>query len=186
MGIGRRLKRLIQKKEMSLKELSALSGVPVNTLYTITQRDPDTARIETLEKISKALNCTIADLIVDHDFNETKIVFHDIGTVYYPWDDGESINTYFEHERTGEKSNEYIFRILYRSGYTLVSSKLDKNKKMRYHIFKKDNHIFKLSDIDLLQLNNSISNYLDFRMIDYSEIDFEKMKELINSLKQEE
>ena len=39
MGLGLKLKELLKERNMTIKELSALSGVSLNTLYSITKRD---------------------------------------------------------------------------------------------------------------------------------------------------
>lgn len=56
MGIGKNLKSLAKEKNMTLKEIAKKAGVSVNTLYTITDRDPESIRSSTLEKISEALD----------------------------------------------------------------------------------------------------------------------------------
>ena len=55
MGIGKNLKELLKEKNISIKELSELSGISVNTLYSITKRDPKVVNSETIEKIASAL-----------------------------------------------------------------------------------------------------------------------------------
>lgn len=53
MGIGKNVKALA--KGLNLIELSEKSGVPVNTIYTLTQVDPKNATTRTLDKLAKAL-----------------------------------------------------------------------------------------------------------------------------------
>ena len=71
MGIGKNLKELLKEKNLSIKELSKLSGVSVNTLYSITKRDPKAINIETVEKIASALKMDVSYLysylIIDSD-----------------------------------------------------------------------------------------------------------------------
>lgn len=55
MGIGKNVKALAKAKGLNLIELSEKSGVPVNTLYTLTQVDPKNATTRTLDKLAKAL-----------------------------------------------------------------------------------------------------------------------------------
>lgn len=63
MGFGTVLKELLAQKNMSIKELSEIAGIPLNTLYSITKRDSTNIRPETLEKIANALG-TPSDQIV--------------------------------------------------------------------------------------------------------------------------
>lgn len=55
MGIGKNVKALAKAKGLNLVELSEKSGVPVNTIYTLTQVDPKNATSRTLDKLAKAL-----------------------------------------------------------------------------------------------------------------------------------
>ena len=63
MGIGTNIKRLLAIKKMTIKELSQETGIPINTLYSITRRDSASTRTEYLGKIAKALNVGIDELI---------------------------------------------------------------------------------------------------------------------------
>lgn len=63
MGFGAVLKEILSDKNMSIKELSQMTGIPLNTLYSITKRDTVNVRQETLEKISQALNIPTDDFI---------------------------------------------------------------------------------------------------------------------------
>lgn len=55
MGIGKNVKALAKAKGLNLVGLSEKSGVPVNTIYTLTQLDPKNATSRTLDKLAKAL-----------------------------------------------------------------------------------------------------------------------------------
>ena len=63
MGIGTNLKRLLAIKKMSIKELSEKTGIPVNTLYSITRRDSGSTKTDYLKSISAALGVGIDELI---------------------------------------------------------------------------------------------------------------------------
>lgn len=63
MGFGTILKDILADKNMSIKELSEATGIPLNTLYSITKRDTINVRPETLEKISQALDIPTDELI---------------------------------------------------------------------------------------------------------------------------
>lgn len=62
MGIGKNVKALAKAKGLNLIELSEKSGVPVNTIYTLTQVDPKNATTRTLNKLAKALEVNIETL----------------------------------------------------------------------------------------------------------------------------
>lgn len=56
MGAGTRLKKILEEKDVTIKDLSLMSGVSINTLYGITKRDNDTINSNILNRISDSLN----------------------------------------------------------------------------------------------------------------------------------
>lgn len=63
MGLGARIKDLLYEKGLTIKDLSEITGIPVNTLYSITGRDDVNIRADNLEKIAKALDLSIDQLL---------------------------------------------------------------------------------------------------------------------------
>lgn len=59
MPIGENIKDLCKEKGITLKELSEKSGVPVNTIYTLTREDPINARGKTLKPLAEALGVSV-------------------------------------------------------------------------------------------------------------------------------
>lgn len=59
------LKLIRQKAELSQKELSAISGVPLRTIqqYEQGQKNINSAKAETVLKFAKALECSVEDLL---------------------------------------------------------------------------------------------------------------------------
>lgn len=55
MGVGTRLKQILNDKNVTIKELSLMSGVSINTLYGITKRDNSTIKRDILIPISDVL-----------------------------------------------------------------------------------------------------------------------------------
>lgn len=70
MGMGNHLKDILSMKGISIKELSKQTGIPVNTLYSITKRDTKNIRVENLQKIADALGFNVNTLI-SWDSNKT-------------------------------------------------------------------------------------------------------------------
>ncbi len=56
MGMGQYLKDLISENHLTIKELSNLSGISLNSLYSITKRDPETLSFGTAQRLSEILN----------------------------------------------------------------------------------------------------------------------------------
>lgn len=62
MGLGMCLKKILKEKGLTIKELSKISGVSINTLYSITKRDNNMARYDIIKKIASALDVSIEEL----------------------------------------------------------------------------------------------------------------------------
>lgn len=62
MGFGNKLKEVLKKKGITIKKLSELSGISINTLYSITKRDTQIPDREIVDKIVAALNINKSEL----------------------------------------------------------------------------------------------------------------------------
>jgi len=67
VGIGINLKNILSIRKISIKQLSEMTGIPINTLYSITKNDNKNVRSDTLQKIAAALDIKNLELI---DFAE--------------------------------------------------------------------------------------------------------------------
>lgn len=63
MGFGTNLKMILKRKGISIKELSSLTGISLNTLYSITKRDTRLPNEDIIEKISTALSIKKSELL---------------------------------------------------------------------------------------------------------------------------
>lgn len=70
MGVGIRIKRILRDKNMTIKQLSELSGVSLNTLYSITKRDSERVDEVILQHISAALGTTPNRLLPPENYWE--------------------------------------------------------------------------------------------------------------------
>lgn len=68
MGIGKNVKALAKAKGLNLVELSEKSGVPVNTIYTLTGEDPENATTRTLSRLAEALEVSELKLRTGKDY----------------------------------------------------------------------------------------------------------------------
>lgn len=71
MGFGINLKRILKEKGLTIKELAEISGVSINTLYSITKRDTEIPTPEIIDKIVNALKIKETDLLTFEDLNQT-------------------------------------------------------------------------------------------------------------------
>lgn len=60
MGVGTKIKAILKEQKKTIKQLAEESGVPVNTLYSITKRDSEEVTYPVLKKVSEALNVPIS------------------------------------------------------------------------------------------------------------------------------
>ena len=68
MGIGKNVKALAKAKGLNLVELSEKSGVPLNTIYTLTREDPKNATTRTLSRLAEALEVSELKLRTGKDY----------------------------------------------------------------------------------------------------------------------
>ena len=68
MGYGKNLKDILDKKEMTVKELAKKAGIAPTTLYSIIQRDT-AIRFDTALKISNILNIPINSICKDNPYD---------------------------------------------------------------------------------------------------------------------
>ncbi|MCB8642050.1 MULTISPECIES: helix-turn-helix domain-containing protein [unclassified Holdemanella] len=67
MGISKNIKIITGFKGMTLVELSKKSGVPINTIYTLTREDPDNATLRTIDRLAAALEVNKDSLLSGKD-----------------------------------------------------------------------------------------------------------------------
>ena len=91
MGIGKNVKALAKDRGLNLVELSEKSGVPLNTIYTLTREDPRNATMRTLDRLAEALKVDVRTL--------------QTGVFYAPEEDNRS-------ERVKEKESKLTKLIL--------------------------------------------------------------------------
>lgn len=67
MGVGTNLKEILRHKKMTIKQLSGLADIPVNTLYSITKRDSERVDKVILNRLASVLGCTVDYLLGNVD-----------------------------------------------------------------------------------------------------------------------
>jgi transcriptional regulator with XRE-family HTH domain len=72
MGIGKNVKALAKDRGLNLIELSKKSGVPLNTIYTLTGEDPRNATMRTLDRLAEALKVDVRTLQTGIEFTPEK------------------------------------------------------------------------------------------------------------------
>jgi len=78
MGYGTELKRVLKEKGITIKGLSEMTQIPLNTLYSITKRDSERVDIRTLRKITDALNVSELDLLSREELDERRRIVQPI------------------------------------------------------------------------------------------------------------
>ena len=72
MEIGKNVKALAKDRGLNLVELSEKSGVPLNTIYTLTREDPRNATMRTLDRLAEALKVDVRTLQTSIEFTPEK------------------------------------------------------------------------------------------------------------------
>lgn len=72
MEIGKNVKALAKDRGLNLVELSEKSGVPLNTIYTLTREDPRNATMRTLDRLAEALKVDVRTLQTGIEFTPEK------------------------------------------------------------------------------------------------------------------
>lgn len=110
MKTGAMLKTLLSQREMTIKQLAEKTGIPINTLYSITKRNTDNIRNVNLEKILNALEITelefyvlSADIVGDQV--EKAVADKNTGLVEKYYDEFKDIINSFEKNKDRIHSN---------------------------------------------------------------------------------
>ena len=77
IGIGTNLKRILAERKLKINELSQISGIPVNTLYSITKRDSNNISSSVLTSLATALNVSPFDLTIDTELLRSDLELFD-------------------------------------------------------------------------------------------------------------
>jgi transcriptional regulator with XRE-family HTH domain len=64
-GFGERLRKIRTEQNLTVKQLSALSGVPEKTIYRVETGEVSDPRVSSVVPIIKALNCSADEVIFD-------------------------------------------------------------------------------------------------------------------------
>ena len=59
MGIGKKVAKLMNERNLNPNKLAKISDIPAVTIYSIVRRDPKEIEKDTLAKIARALNVNV-------------------------------------------------------------------------------------------------------------------------------
>jgi len=97
LGIGSKLKAIMDSRELKASELSELTHLPAQTIYSLISRDSNKVSIDALITICKALNLSVEDF---YTCNLTKSSEkHSDGTVLLSDHEKEVITAYRSAEK---------------------------------------------------------------------------------------
>lgn len=140
----------------SIRKLSIMANVPYSTLYSIINRDSAGADSETINRIAKALNVTVADILLDID-EMADILSKNITN--------ESIQEIAEKLKSGtERMNAFLTSIR-AVGYDLVVEK-NENGEDGYIFARKDKTWeHRMSEQDLIAMLHESLGYTEYLCI---------------------
>lgn len=141
---------------MSIRRLSIMANIPYSTLYSIISRDSAGADSETINRIAKALNVSVADILLD---------IEEMGNILCKTKTDESIQEISDKLRSGaERMNAFITSIR-AVGYDLVIEK-GSNAEDIYTFKKYDNTWrHRISQQDLVSMLHESLGYTEYLCI---------------------
>lgn len=150
MGIGKNINDQIEKKGITVAQLSRETGIAATTVYSIIQRDSDSVAVNTLQKIAEALGVEIWDLIgVDRETaRQNKNSLEEFADLYaddeerkehefqkevYEQEEKDMVDYYYSSivpvlKNLGYKSNYFV----YNSEHSIILEKGGKEWEMAY------------------------------------------------------
>ena len=171
MNIGKVIKEELNRKNMRVSELSKITNIPAQTLYAIIKRNSTRIKIDTIQKISNALEIPITTFFDNSPLN----IISD-----------ELVNNFKEHCGNVLNSEEIklllscercIEILILGLGNDLI---YDDNDNIYYLI--KDNKAYKLDYDDIERIQAKIFSYLKYLLFEL--IEDKELEEIeINNLK---
>lgn len=171
MGFGYKLKDVLREKKMTVKELSKITGISLNTLYSITKRDTSIPNDEIIQKISSALNIQESDLL-DYS-NQVKLTRNSLGLAKN-WADKSIIpgNKVIDINVENMKQYPECFEILQNSVLEMAFApdaiahyEFDSSTGERLDADTLKNRIINLSDSDKVALYNEVVESMELNTI---------------------
>lgn len=156
MGIGNRIKELCNMQGLSIRKLSIMANVPYSTLYSIIKRDSAGADGDTINRIAKALNVTVADILLD--VNEMIDILSQSIT-------NESVQQIEEKIKSGtERWNAFITSIR-AVGYDIdIEKNADGNESYTFYR-KNETWRYQIPEQDMIAMLHESLSYTEFLCI---------------------
>lgn len=109
MGIGSNIKKILAERKMKISQLAEISGVKINTLYSITKRDSVNVNSEVLTAIATALDISPFDLTVDVEQLRSDVKLQEEIEKAFGENGLELLNDYSLLNSAGKsKANDYV------------------------------------------------------------------------------
>lgn len=120
------LKKMMKEKKITLKELSSKTGLSINTLSLLSTGKSKGIQFETLEKIIRALDCKVKDLIIlDDEFKFLEIIDIEkskFGTfTFNKLQDDRLLHFKCKYKENDEDENTILISMLFSDEYVELS-----------------------------------------------------------------
>lgn len=156
MGSGLRLKEILRQKKMTIKQLSKLTGISLNTLYSITKRDSTNIDSAILSIITKSLGITEDEFygIKPLPFREMINEENHVELLTSKGQEWKAFGEYLEQMGYVFSSNPDGPNFYDEKSNTVYYDLIDTRNEKRYHI----------SRDQFSQLMNSVNSYLKYNI----------------------
>lgn len=112
MGLGSRLKQILEEKKISPADLANMSNVPQQTIYSLIRRDGNKIEIDYLIQISKALKINV-DVFSSEFLNKEKEIRIDTYKEKLSSQDQNVLFCYHLLEGESKETVDFIFKKAY-------------------------------------------------------------------------
>lgn len=175
MELGTKIKEIVKSRNITIKELSEISGVSLNTLYSITKRNNKTIRPDILIKMANALEISPWEILdIDENIALDKIFNHDIGTITLDTEEREMYTEVFKLYGYPKKYTDFWEGIRnsplvktmkekafirFQSFFLLTGHELTELESGSYEILPRDKEPVIITESELYTLFHNLSEY---------------------------
>lgn len=98
MGVGKRIKDILERRNMTVIMLADSTGIPSTTLYSMIKRDSDDEKFDILMRLCASLGVSLSELIGSENMGKyTEDIKNDLWPEPWPPQSPSNINKLVDH-----------------------------------------------------------------------------------------
>lgn len=160
MGIGKTIHKLCEIRGLSIRKLSIMANVPYSTLYSLIKRDSTGADSDTINRIAKILDVSVADILSDP--NEMIELLSEAMDDENREDENREKNTPLTEmlQSQTNRLNAFITSV-HAIGYKITFEKID-GKSCYTFYGKNSRHGYHIEEQDIVSMLNESLEYTEY------------------------